>query len=138
MVSGSHEVSRLFYHVLEHYAMCSFSLLRAECILFNQHHNTINKGPWPTTETYTNSTISFIHRINADMDAYDDDNEEDTEYQDTILLLLFSNDCFTNSYRKPKWTHNLIVGIVMSKAYVMQENFNETTKCQKEHLISFF
>ena len=77
MVSGSHEVSRLFYHVLEHYAMYSFSLLCAECILINEHNNTINKGPWPTTEMYTNGTISFLNRINADMDAYDDDNEEE-------------------------------------------------------------
>ena len=32
----------------------------------------------------------------------------------------------------------VLLGIVMSKAYIMQENFNKTTKCQKEHLISFF
>ena len=32
----------------------------------------------------------------------------------------------------------VLFGIVMLKVYVMQENFNKTTKCQKEHLISFF
>jgi hypothetical protein len=32
----------------------------------------------------------------------------------------------------------ILFGIVMSKAYVMQENFNRTTECQKEHLICFF
>ena len=31
----------------------------------------------------------------------------------------------------------IFFGIVMSKAYIMQEKFYETTKCQKEHLISF-
>ena len=81
-------------------------------IFFNQHNNTINKGPWPTTEMHINSMISFLHRVNEDTDAYDDDNEEeqgDTEYQDAILLLLFSNDCFTSSSRKPKWIHDHIV-----------------------------
>ena len=59
-----------------------------------------------------NSMISFLHRVNADMDAKDDDDKEEweeTEYQDSILLLLFSNDCFTNSFRKPKWIHDRIV-----------------------------
>ena len=59
-----------------------------------------------------NSMISFLHRVNADMNANDDDNEEereDTEYQDSILLLLFSNDCLTNSFRKPKWIHDCVV-----------------------------
>ena len=40
---------------------------------------------------HINSTISFLHRVNEDMDAYDDDNEEEweyTEHQDVILLLL--------------------------------------------------
>ena len=72
--------------------MHNFSLLCAAHILFNQHNNAINKGPWPTTEMHTSSMISFLHRINEYTDAYDDDNEEeweDTEYQDTILLLLF-------------------------------------------------
>ena len=58
------------------------------------------------------SMISFLHRINAGMDVYDDYNKEeweDTEYQDTILLLLFSDDCFTNSSRKPEWIHDHIV-----------------------------
>ena len=32
----------------------------------------------------------------------------------------------------------ILFGIVMSMVYVMQESFNKTTKCQKEHLISFF
>ena len=32
----------------------------------------------------------------------------------------------------------VLLGIVMSKAYIMQENFNRITECQKEHLISFF
>ena len=91
--------------------MCNFLY----CVVhtyFNQYNNTINKGPWPPTEMHVISMISFLHRINADMDAYDDDNEEeweDTEYQDSILLLLFSNDCCTNSSRKPKWIHNHII-----------------------------
>jgi hypothetical protein len=79
--------------------------------IFNQHNNTINKGPWPTTEMHINNTISFLHRVNEETDAYDDDNEEEweeTEHQDVILLLL-SNDCFTNSFRKPKWIHDCIV-----------------------------
>ena len=61
---------------------------------------------------HINSTITFLHRVNEGMDAYDDDNKEeweDTEHQDAILLLLFSNDCFTNSFRKPKWVHDRIV-----------------------------
>ena len=112
MVSGSHEVSRLFDHVLECYVVRNFSILCAACIFFNQHNNTINKGPLPTTEMQINNTISFHHRVNADMEANDDDNKEeweDTEYQDSILLLLFSNVCFTNSSRKPKWIHDCIV-----------------------------
>ena len=95
MVSGSHEVSRLFYHVLECCAVRNFSLLCAVCIFFNQHINTINKGPLRTTEMKINSMISFLHRVDEDMVVYDDDNEEeweDTEHQDAILLLLFSND----------------------------------------------
>jgi hypothetical protein len=111
MVSESHEVSRLFYHVLECFTMHNFSFLCAACILFNQCNSTINKGPWSTTEMHFNSTISFLLRVNEDTDAYDNDNKEewkDTEHQDAILLLLFSNDCFTNSSRKPKWIHNHI------------------------------
>ena len=95
-------------------ALCNaqFSLLCVVNICFNQHNNTINKGPWPTTEMHINSTISFLRRVNEDMDAYDDDNKEewkDTEHQDAILLLLFSNDCYTNSSRKPKWIHECFV-----------------------------
>ena len=55
--------------------------------------------------------ISFLHRVNADMDAKDDDDKEEweeTEYQDVILQLL-SNYCFTTSSRKPKWIHDHIV-----------------------------
>jgi hypothetical protein len=61
---------------------------------------------------HINNKISFLHRVNEETDAYDDDNEEEweeTEHQDVILLLLFSNDCFTNSSRKSKWIHNCIV-----------------------------
>ena len=58
-----------------------------------------------------NNTISFLHRVNEETDAYNDDNKEEweeTEHQDAILLLL-SNECFTNSSRKPKWIHDCIV-----------------------------
>ena len=60
---------------------------------------------------HINDTISFLHRVNEETDAYNDDNKEEweeIEHQDAILLLL-SNDCFTNSSRKPKWIHNCIV-----------------------------
>ena len=80
-------------------------------IFFNHHDNTINTGPWPTTEMHFNNTISSLHRVNEETDAYNDDNKEEweeTEHQDAILLLL-SNDCFTNSSRKPKWIHDRIV-----------------------------
>ena len=56
--------------------------------------------------------ISFLHGVNEDTDAYDDGNKEEweeTEHQDAIPLLLFSNNCFTNSSRKPKWIHDHIV-----------------------------
>jgi DDE superfamily endonuclease len=90
----------------------NFSLLCAARIFFNEHNNTINKDPWPTTEMQIHNTISFLHRVNEETDAYNDDNEEvweETEHQDAILLLIFSNDCFTNSSRKPKWIHDHIV-----------------------------
>ena len=60
---------------------------------------------------HINNTISFLHRVNEETDAYNDDSKEEweeTEHQDAILLLL-SNDCFTNSFRKPKWIHDRIV-----------------------------
>ena len=78
MVSGSHEESRLFDHVLEHYVVHNFSILCAARIFFNQHNNTINKGPLPTTEMHINNTISFLHRVNADMEANDDDFTQST------------------------------------------------------------
>ena len=59
-----------------------------------------------------NNTISSLHRVNEETDAYYDDNKEEweeTEYQDSILLLLLSNDCFANSFRKPKWINDHIV-----------------------------
>jgi hypothetical protein len=89
-----------------------FSLLCMVHMCLNQHNNTINKGPWSTTEMHINSTISFLCRVNEDTDAYDNDKKEvweNTEHQDAILLLLFSNDYFTNSSRKPKWIYDPIV-----------------------------
>ena len=82
-----------------------------------------------------NNTISFLHRVNEETDAYNDDNKEEweeTEHQDAIplsccfqmiaLLILTENQSgFTT----------VLFGIVMSKVHAMHENFNKATRCQK-------
>ena len=56
--------------------------------------------------------ISFPAEVNTNKDACDDDNDEEWEeweHQDALLLVLFSNHFFTDSYRKPEWIHDRIV-----------------------------
>jgi hypothetical protein len=43
----------------------------------------------------------------------------------------------SSSHTSGDFKTKLLFGIVMSKVYIMQENFNETAKRQKEHLIRF-
>ena len=75
------------------------------------------------------------------MDAKDDDNKEeweDTEYQDSILPLFFSNDCFTNSFRKPKWIHDRIVWDSHVKGIRHEGKFQPSYQMSERALISFF
>ena len=135
MVSGSHEVSRLFYHVLERYVVPNFSVLCA-ALFFKKINTTTQSTKAPGQQHKCISTVqshSFMESIKIQMHMMMATRKNGKiqsikiqsffcYFQMIALLILSGNQ---------SGFMTILFGIVMSKVYVMQENFNETTKCQK-------